>query len=303
MLEHYILKYIYKSRAASIIFCLLTLAFAVAIFALSYPEYQRLGAAPLKLTISQAIERVDRHPWVLLTDARWHCDRQIPPIRDNATFLQLSDPHDWHIIIADYSGSVNCLDKSLAAPTGTLSQMSEKMLGHFLRTGGLQAEQEQVVKKNIYHLCMYCGRDNSQLGIILAAIFALLSVVLYWLTEMFRTHAKRSDPFTAKPVDVLATGALWFVLGVSTITFCRDYWFLYFLSGSILGSLLCGGGLVIAALSKNKLLLNYFTRINREFMISVWGKDYFVSHLRQCKTCGMVCVVSQKECYSCKSKL
>ena len=303
MLEHQILKYIIRSRTASIVFCLITLVFAASIFSISYPEYQRLGSAPLKLTIAQAIEQVDQNPWVLLTDAHWACDRHIKPIRENATFLQLSDPSDKNIIIADYSGSVSCLDKSLTAPTGTLRKMPEKTLGHFLRTGGLQAEQAQVVNGNVYWMCMYCGRGNSQLGIILAAIFAILSVVLYWLTEILRIHSKRPDRSAAKPLDVLYRGLFLIVLGVFAIIFCSDYWFFYLVPGSILGGLMCIGGLTIAALSKNKLVLDYFTRTNRKFMISLWGKDYFANCSLQCKTCGVKCNISQTKCHNCKAKL
>lgn len=301
MLEQEILKYTFLSRRISAIFSLVILAFAALIFSNTYPDYQRFGSAPVQLTISQAIAGFEKTPWVTLTDARWQCEQYIEPLRRNSTFIRLSDATDQNIVIADYSGAINCLDKKLSPPTGTFKRIHQKTLG-LLRKSGLKVTQEQIIEDQIYYMCMYCGRGNSQLGVIMSGVFFIMSFLFYAITEKAREQSKSPDPFTAKPSDILATGIFFFLLGAIAICFLQGRLFI-FIPFYIIGLLMCGGGLTIASFYKNKAVLDYFTKTNYEFMISVWGKDYFVNRTHKCKQCGKENRFDRSHCLNCKTKL
>jgi hypothetical protein len=265
-----------RSRIASVIFSAIGLLVALFIFLISYNEYNRTSPTPLPMTVATAAGKAESKPWVRLVDAQWQCQQYLAPLRDNSTFILLSDLSEKYILIADYSGIVDCSEVSSSSPVGVISPIHEKTLNKLV-DAGLQIPQDLDVRSRVFYMCMYCGRGNAEMGLWVALVFAVIAISHYPLAEIVRQRANSQDPFTAKPHDILGTGIFLISIGVIVMYFGRGSNLGKIIPVPAIGLVIGIAGVILAFNMQNRRILKAFTNNNRQVIIQIWGEEFFRS--------------------------
>ncbi len=176
-----------------LVFALLFGALAIA----SLRDVNRMPSSPQSVSISDATALAasanGQQLWVRIEDALLDCDTLIyRRVGSNTrTDILVTDEPMTDVVVAEFSGRLTCEQLLQRDLSGMLSKMSDRRYQQFRKLNEFDLA-DYPSDAAFMDLCAYCGRSNSQLGVVVGAVLAVVSLSIYPL--VLREHRKVYPP-------------------------------------------------------------------------------------------------------------
>jgi hypothetical protein len=159
----------------------------------SWLDLQEMPETPEALTLPEAILRLDEADdiWVELEGVEWDCGNTVPSqvTGDDRAEVVFTNESRTVLGVAIFSAPVTCVDLDGRTAEGVLSRMGDGFYER-LSERGFDLTDYAVADARV-HLCTYCGRGNSMLAIILAAIFVPIGLLMYPLCRYLQKESQK----------------------------------------------------------------------------------------------------------------
>jgi hypothetical protein len=147
----------------------------------SWKDLQAFPEKPARLDLAAAaVQSSQSDHWVTIDDARWLCNQTLHDAGRETTYILITDPSGSQLVVAIFNQELPCEAVADRPVTGVLGPMRSRTLDRLTQAGldvsGLPTDSK------VMRLCTYCGKDNSQTGVILGAIFVLVGLSMYPLS-------------------------------------------------------------------------------------------------------------------------
>jgi hypothetical protein len=160
---------------------------------LNWNELQTMPQRPEALSLSDAIHRVNTEEdiWVEIEWVEWDCSNIVYSGAGSDADAEVIFTNEAHSVlgVAKFSNRQTCEDLAEGTAVGVLRRMSESFYERLPQRGFDLAGYVNVDSR--VHLCTYCGRGNSMLGVICSATFVPLGLMMYPLCLSLRKHYQR----------------------------------------------------------------------------------------------------------------
>lgn len=156
----------------------------------AWRDYRAFGDAPQRTGLLGAIEASSRgRQWVSIEGATWRCDRVLQNVDGGVAFLPAT-AEDGSLVVARFDHAIRCDALASAPLTGIIEAMTPKGAAD-LRAAGLEVANDRPLRT--FNVCVSCGRDNAQLGVLICACFVLLGLAAYPLRRAYGTLSGRAQ--------------------------------------------------------------------------------------------------------------
>jgi hypothetical protein len=176
-LIHYVLHLSFKNRFfAKLIGTLLSVMFLSVAYT-SWKELRSIPDRPEEISITDAAQRLSResHLWVSLTGGEWDCP-SLTKAGETDTVVVYRGKEQNEIVVVTYDRRITCKQIADLQPVGRLDKIEKgrrAFLSNFLDFSKYGSPSV------IFEICTYCGKFNSQLGVVLGTIMGLLTVLFF----------------------------------------------------------------------------------------------------------------------------
>jgi len=180
---HVIVHKSFHSKPVARIFGFFVAVVGAFMFITFYNELREIPATPKQLSIEEiplAISKKD-HLWVSIRDGKWDCNNIAHNETD--TFAVLLNKDETLVIVANFDKKVTCEELTGTQPTGRLDEFVDREVLYTSKYINFSNYEHMI---SFLSLCAYCGRENSQLGIIMGIFFALLGLFYYKVIPLSR---------------------------------------------------------------------------------------------------------------------
>jgi predicted outer membrane lipoprotein len=161
----------------------------------SWHDLQTMPERPEVLTLADAALRVNAGEflWVELEDIEWDCSNIVQSGGGSEARTEVVFTDESHNVlgVATFSDRLACEDIVAGTAAGILRRMSDGVYERLSPRGFDLAGYADVEAR--VSLCAFCGRRNSLLGVILAAIFVPIGLLMYPLCLYMRKDARKKD--------------------------------------------------------------------------------------------------------------
>jgi hypothetical protein len=153
----------------------------------SYREIQRLPLQPEHLSLEDVVEKLNynSNPWVTIEPVQWDCQNIRMDYKDfgttvSLTYISFTNQDQSIVGMAYYSEKKTCEEVMSKGPTGTVTWMNAKAKAFYTKKGVNFTKYSHATA--YVDLCSYCGRGNSELGLICAPFIFLGCLALPVMT-------------------------------------------------------------------------------------------------------------------------
>jgi hypothetical protein len=139
-----------------------------------YSALRQTPAIPEQLSIEKIPAGLSSkdHLWVTVLDGRWDCEN-IAIHDDNDTFAALVNSDETVVIVASFDEKMTCPELQGVQPSGRLAEFVHR---EFIYTSNFIDFSKYGPETVSLSLCAYCGRQNTQVGIVAGIIFTILGL-------------------------------------------------------------------------------------------------------------------------------
>jgi len=137
-------------------------------FLTKYNELQEIPKEPESISMDQVAEGMagTDHLWVAIHDGEWDCNNMA--YDGTNTFAVLSGNDSTLIVVASFNTKLTCDELREMQPTGRLARFVNR---EFLYISNHIDFSRYTETTSFLILCIYCGRKNSQLGVVMGIFF------------------------------------------------------------------------------------------------------------------------------------
>ena len=173
ILLHVIVHRSFQSKPVARVFGFSVAVIGAFIFITFYSELQEIPVTPEQLSIEEIPLEISKRDylWVSIRDGKWDCNNIAQTETD--TFAVLLNKDETLVIVANFDKKVTCEELTGFHPTGRLDKFVDR---EFVYTSNYINFSNYEQMTSFLSLCAYCGRDNSQLGVLMGIFFALLGL-------------------------------------------------------------------------------------------------------------------------------
>ena len=156
-------------------------------------ELQNMPASPERLALSEAVDRLRAGTdlWVEIEWVAWDCDNLVHTGSgsDADTEIVFTDETRSVLGVAEWSARLTCEEIQDHIAAGVLRAMSDGLY-ECLPGRGFDLAGYENADARLY-LCTFCGRENSMVLVICAAVFVPLGLLMYPMCRIARRHYQR----------------------------------------------------------------------------------------------------------------
>lgn len=159
----------------------------------NWNEVQKMPEAPINVSVTQAAALVNsgESAWVILQHIQWDCENIVHSYvsrRSYRTEILFTDETNSVLGVALFSRSkrLSCAELTDTELTGVLSRIEDRFYERMPARGFNLTRYNGTTMR--VHLCTFCGRDNSTLGVICGLVMAPLGLSMYPLCLSLRKH-------------------------------------------------------------------------------------------------------------------
>ena len=149
-----------------------------------YEQLREIPKQPQAISIDQIVDEMSYrdHLWVSIVDGKWDCQNMAYTGKD--TFAVLSNQTETLVIVASFDEKITCEDLIEKRPTGRLSKFVQRQFIYISNFIDFSRYESNTI---FLSLCTYCGRSNSQIGLVVGIVFLVLGL-LYDKVTISRTR-------------------------------------------------------------------------------------------------------------------
>lgn len=165
-----------------------------------YGELQDIPAEPERVsieTIHPEMLHQDRL-WVRVSDGTWDCNNMAS--NSDNTYAVLLNKDETFFIVASFDEQITCEELRDVEPVGSLSNFVDRQFIYVSNYIDFSKYGEAV---SFLHMCAYCGRGNSRLGVGMGIVFIVLGLFYDKVTTLLPGNKTNTTTRLPQPKDLM----------------------------------------------------------------------------------------------------
>jgi hypothetical protein len=166
----------------------------------AYENLQEIPKILPAYTMEQVAQemRDSDHMWAAITDGEWDCKQLAYTGQDS--FVVRSNAAASVILVATFDDKISCDEIQKELPAGRISHFMERQYIYVSNHIDLAS---YAADTTILHICSYCGRSNSQIGIVVGFLFLVVGLLFDKVPFTRSTNTVYTAAHQPQPPDLM----------------------------------------------------------------------------------------------------